>query len=62
MSEKVPLAAQIEKVQREVRYAQEDHAERALPLWSAVLESLQLLARLLAEKEAATPAGKGESK
>lgn len=47
----VSLAAQIEKVQREIRYARVSHAERGERLWSAVLESLQLLARLLAEKE-----------
>jgi hypothetical protein len=40
----VPLPAQIEKVKREIRYAQVDGAQRAERLWSAVLESLQRLA------------------
>src|SRR4051812_35633587 len=37
----VPLAAQIEKVQRAVRYARADHAAMAERLWSAVLATLQ---------------------
>lgn len=45
-AEQVPLAEQIEKVRREIRYAQEDHAERAERLWSAVLATLQQHERL----------------
>jgi hypothetical protein len=44
----VPLAAQIEKVQRELRYAQEDRAPKAERMWSAVLATLQQHERAMA--------------